>query len=82
MNSPGLTARTNYKNGPAELKCWPFDFAQDMPFRLNVRANGRELSCPAAHGLPHSLYGISKAKTSSNSPHASRVSFSELLGGK
>ena len=51
-----------------------------------VPPNGLELceaalwaSCPAAQALPHSLYGNLAGKASSNLPHASRVSCSELL---
>jgi len=44
--------------------------------------NGLALSCPAARASPPTLYGNSAGNTSSNFPHASRVSCSELLGGK
>jgi len=44
--------------------------------------NGLELSCPAAQATLPPLYGNSTGNTSSNFPHASRVSCSELLGGR
>ena len=43
--------------------------------------NGLEFRCPVARALFQSLYGNSAGSTSSNSPHASRVSCSESLGG-
>ena len=43
--------------------------------------NGLELSCPAARGTLLPLYGNLAGNSSSNFPHASRVSCSELLAG-
>ena len=42
--------------------------------------NGLELSCPAARASLPPLYGNFAGNTSSNFPHASRVSCSEVLG--
>jgi hypothetical protein len=47
--------------------------------RRRAAHNGLELSCPAAQALPHPLYGNLAGKASSNFPHASRVSCSELI---
>jgi len=44
--------------------------------------NGLELSCPAARASAHSLSRMLAGQASSNFPHASRVSCSELLGGQ
>jgi hypothetical protein len=46
-----------------------------------VRPNGSELSCPAARATPHPFSRILAGKGTSNFPHVSRVSCSELLGG-
>jgi hypothetical protein len=44
--------------------------------------NGLELSCPAARATVHPFSRNSAGKSRSNLPHASRVSCSELFGGR
>jgi hypothetical protein len=46
-----------------------------------MRANGLELSCPAARASPHSFSRNLAGMSRFIFPHASRVSCSELLGG-
>ena len=43
--------------------------------------NGLELSCPAARAMVHSFSLILAGKSHPNFPHASRLSYGELLGG-
>jgi hypothetical protein len=52
-----------------------------MEYRV-VLPNGLELSCPAAQAAHDSLPRIPAGQAPSNSPHASRVSCSEVLGSR